>query len=387
MKNWRKPPNFRGLFPDQPGFANELLKDYLRVEHGRPVPKQSESFERDEEDGAEQSEHELALEKLHRVVGKYLEKNDPISSAFAEIQTTLSSVGRLYYSRRGYHGLRTLFSKWNSETIESDLLASESFIEPLFEFHSPEKYALAHREARNNLQKFAEHLLNHLSLKNLELLAGNREFDRAIKTASGSTVRTLVSIDLCIHNALTGKSFPERGIDESYLIAECYLLDFMHLWKCRPDTKAAMVAMKSALKRIASVIKDEDAPENVLYLSAKKVASSWGNAMQRIELSQDSVLFIHCPFCGQAVMGGKIACEVNPCTHTLFLSTDDVFLYESDFFQSTCERQLDEGCYLMNALDAIAKIELRDAVCFTMVAPPTPTLNWHAAFIGLDQVE
>ncbi len=109
--------------------------------------------------------------------------------------------------------------------------------------------------------------------------------------------------------------------------------------------------------------------------------------MQKVELSQESVVFIHCPFCGQAVMGEEMAPEVNPCPHTLFLGTDEGFEFASDFFQSACEKQLEDGYDSMNVHDAIATVKLPDAICFTLVAPPVSMLNCHAAFIGFDQDE
>lgn len=271
MKNWQKPPDFRGLFPDQPGFANELLKDYVSAEHGFPTTKEADSLERDEEGQGEVNPYGPAREKLHLVIAKYLEENDLTSPAFSDVQASLASLGRVFYSRRGYHGLRTLFSRWTSETIERDLLASKSFIEPLFMVHSPEKYALAHREARNNLRHFSKYILNHLSQDHLELLTDIGELDRTLKKAAGFTIDTLVSIDSCIHNALTGKPFPEQENDESYLIAQSYLLDFIRDWKRRPNIEKIMVAMESAKERITSAINNEPPPERVLFFLATKI--------------------------------------------------------------------------------------------------------------------
>lgn len=109
--------------------------------------------------------------------------------------------------------------------------------------------------------------------------------------------------------------------------------------------------------------------------------------MEKVKISQDLVVFVHCPFCGQAVTSEAMAPEINPCPHTLFLGTDEGFEYASDFFQSVCEEQLEHGYDSLNIHDPIENVQLRDAVCFTMVAPPIVMLNCHVAFIGFDQNE
>ncbi|CAM8633617.1 hypothetical protein MCEMIE11_00702 [Burkholderiales bacterium] len=272
MRNWRKPPDFRGLFPDQPGFADELLKNHLRFEQGLPLTKHPHSATQNEKSAKKLNPYEPARLELNQTLKKYLETNGLISSPYNEIQSSLERLGLIFYSRREYFGFRTLFSRWTAETIETDLLESKSFIEPVFKVHSPEKYAAAHREARNEIRHLSKYILNQLSRNSLELLTGIGALDPAIKKATGLAIETLIPIDLCINNALTGKPFPNPEHDEGYLIAQSYLLDFIRCWKCRPNIEKIMVAMDPAQKQIASVIDNEPVPERVLFFLATKAA-------------------------------------------------------------------------------------------------------------------
>lgn len=104
--------------------------------------------------------------------------------------------------------------------------------------------------------------------------------------------------------------------------------------------------------------------------------------MKIIEISEQHVSALHCPFCGTEVTNEEKAPEINPCSHTLFIATDEGFEYSSEPFRLICEEQgVTESEIGKIGVGVIQRIHKDDAVCFSVIPLPPAMLCLHVGFM------
>ena len=111
--------------------------------------------------------------------------------------------------------------------------------------------------------------------------------------------------------------------------------------------------------------------------------------IQRIELSLTNIP-IHCPFCGQRVLGYATSTEeslqenqINPCHHTLFIAHDEGFEYRSARFNDEMGLPEDNDTFPdigEESYDSFTdKVTIADAV---KVASYVPAPSGFGAYVG-----
>lgn len=111
--------------------------------------------------------------------------------------------------------------------------------------------------------------------------------------------------------------------------------------------------------------------------------------IQRVELSLTNIP-IHCPFCGQRVLGYAGSDEdpsqesqVHPCPHTLFVAHDEGFEYRSARFNDAMGLPTDEDPFPDigdDSYDSFTdKVSIADALKF---ASYVPAPSGFGAYVG-----
>ena len=106
--------------------------------------------------------------------------------------------------------------------------------------------------------------------------------------------------------------------------------------------------------------------------------------MNIVELSEEHVSIIHCPFCGTEVTNEEKAPDINACPHTLFVATSEGFELISERLNMACETQLIGDANLIGHEAVIDKLELPSSLCF-LVNPMPPSML--ALYVGFAPTE
>ncbi len=106
--------------------------------------------------------------------------------------------------------------------------------------------------------------------------------------------------------------------------------------------------------------------------------------MNLIELSEELVSEIHCPFCGTEVTNQEKAPDINACPHTLFVATSEGFEFISERLNMACEAQLIGDANLIGHEAVINKLNLSNSLCF-LINPMPPSML--ALYVGFAAVE
>lgn len=102
--------------------------------------------------------------------------------------------------------------------------------------------------------------------------------------------------------------------------------------------------------------------------------------MNIVELSEEHVSVIHCPFCGTEVTNEEKVPEINACPHTLFVATSEGFEFISERLNEVCESQLIGDPHLVGQEIIIDKLELGSSVCFAVNPMPPSMLALYVGF-------
>lgn len=105
-----------------------------------------------------------------------------------------------------------------------------------------------------------------------------------------------------------------------------------------------------------------------------------GNKVNIIELSEEYVSVIHCPFCGTEVTNEEKAPDLNPCPHTLLVATSEGFEYISERLSEACESQLIGDPDLIGHEAVIEKAQFPSSLCFVVNPMPPSMLALYVGF-------
>ncbi len=106
--------------------------------------------------------------------------------------------------------------------------------------------------------------------------------------------------------------------------------------------------------------------------------------MNIVELSEELVSIIHCPFCGSEVTNAENTPDINTCPHTLFVATSDGYEYMSERFSDACELQTPEISRALEMEEVINLIHLPNSLAF-LVNPMPPSML--ALYVGFAAVQ
>jgi hypothetical protein len=106
--------------------------------------------------------------------------------------------------------------------------------------------------------------------------------------------------------------------------------------------------------------------------------------MNIVELSEEHVPVIHCPFCGTEVIHVEKVPDIDICPHTLFVATSEGYEFMSERFSDACESHIADGSEALEIEEVIDKIHLPNSLAF-LVNPMPPSML--ALYIGFAAIE
>jgi hypothetical protein len=106
--------------------------------------------------------------------------------------------------------------------------------------------------------------------------------------------------------------------------------------------------------------------------------------MNIIELSEELVSRIHCPFCGTEVTNEEKVPDIDTCPHTLFVATSEGFEFISERLKAIAELQSIGDPYLIGHETVIDKLHLSSSLCFVINPMPPSMLALYIGFAPLE---
>lgn len=113
--------------------------------------------------------------------------------------------------------------------------------------------------------------------------------------------------------------------------------------------------------------------------------------IQNVDMTEFYDVNIHCPFCGQKVLDYGLEDEqdgdINPCSHTLFVCTEEGWEYQSEEFNTNLgiegvdlNDETPENFEDLSVAEITDKVSISDSIKITQTVGPPSMMSGYIGF-------